>query len=335
MPEITLASDWVEATVSPTAGMLVNAIFTIDGRTHHPFARAPWIGEAGLDDQPGHLRMLGAEFVAVPFGSVGAPARLSPAWQSLVPAENPERPHGRSADEDWSVVESRPDRVSLALDYPKPAGISRVERTITLRPGAAAIDFTLTLHARETVSTAVGLHPILRLPVEPGALELDVDFSRGFTYPGYVWPGVGPTLPGSTFVALDAVPARDGGAVDLSRLPLGSGTEDVVLLADVRGPLVARFRDEGTRVRLDWDRRVIPHLMLWLSDGVLAEEPWNRRYRGLGVEPIAAAFDFDNVVSTHPNPLTDAGHVTSVLVTPGRALHIEYSVEVSSVDQYV
>jgi hypothetical protein len=326
--EIRLSTGRARAVVSTTAGMLLDASFTLDGVEHRPFARAPWLdapGNEDLDGQPGHLRVLGGEFVAVPFGSVGAPEPISPEWSGVVPAASPLRPHGPSADDEWMIVESTGDSVILALDYAEPSGIRRLERSIRIREDAPALDFSLTLHARRPVDTAVGLHPILRLPTTPGALELAVEFERGFTYPGPVWPGAGPTRPGQTFSSLDSVPAH-AGTVDLSRLPLERPTEDVVLLAGATSALHARFLDSMTHVMLDWDRGIVPHLMLWLSDAVLEETPWNGRYRGLGVEPIAAAFDFPNEVSIGANPLAEAGFRTQVHVEPEAPVCIRYSV---------
>lgn len=338
MAGITIAGTAAQATVSPVAGMLIDAAFTIGGTTHRPFARAPWIDadgvpERGLEDQPGHLRMLGGEFVAVPFGSVGAPEGLSPEWSEIVPVEHPARPHGPAADEEWTVLDQAGTSVTLGLQYPEESGIERLERTVAVREDAPALDFSLRIIARRPAEIAVGLHPILRLPTEPRSLRLDAPFSRGYTYPGLVWPGSGVTTPAAEFDRLDAVPAREGFPVDLSRLPLEEPVEDVVLLADASGPVTATFADTGTVAQLDWDRAAIPHVMLWISDRVLQEEPWRGRYRGLGVEPIAAAFDFPDEVSTAPNPLSRADHRTSLAITPASPVTVRYSVEVSSVDR--
>lgn len=333
MAIIQLNGASARAVVSTTAGMLLDAVFTVDGVEHRPLAIAPWVDRTGaaaataeerLDDQPGHLRVLAGEFVAVPFGSVGAPLALEPEWSGIVPAEAPDRPHGPSADEEWTIVDSTDDSVTLALDYPEDSGIARLQRTIRVRADAAALDFAVTIWSRHPVDTAVGLHPILRLPTAPGALELSVEFERGYTYPGSVWPGTGPTRPGQTFSALDSVPARSG-SVDLSRLPLPGPVEDVVLLAGVRSALRARFEDSSTQLVLDWDRDVVPNLMLWVSDSVLEEAPWSGRYRGLGAEPIAAAFDFPNEVSIATNPLSEAGFRTHVHVDPIAPVRIDYS----------
>jgi hypothetical protein len=111
--------------------------------------------------------------------------------------------------------------------------------------------------------------------------------------------------------------------------------QDNVMLTGVTGPFHAQFADTGTRVTIDWDRAVLPHVMLWLSDGVIDEEPWRGRYRGLGVEPLVAAFDFTDAVSTAPNPLTARGVRTAVSLDPERPLVVRHSWEVSSSDPNV
>lgn len=332
---IALVGPHVRVTVSPLAAMVVDAEFVVDGVAHRPLAAAPWLGEPGLESLPGHLRVLGGDFVGLPFGSSGAPEGLVSEWNGLVAPSAPEPPHGPAAEETWQVVDATADHVRLALDFPESSPVARAERVIAIRPDAAAIDFTLEIHARRVGDVSLGLHPILRLPARPGELVLDVPFERGFTYPGHIDPGLGPTAPWRTFDRLDAVPARAGAptsarTVDLTRLPLATPVQDNVLLTGVSGPVVATFLDTRTRVRLDWDRTLLPSLMLWLSDGVIEEEPWRGRYRGLGVEPLAAAFDFADEVSTAPNPLSDANVVTSVALDPSAPVVVRHSLEVSS-----
>lgn len=327
---IELAGDRVRAVVSPLAAMLVDAVFEVDGREHRPLARAPWIGEPGLDRHPGHLRVLGGDFVGLPFGASGAPAGLDPAWVGLVPVDAPEPVHGPAAEFEWSVLEQTADSVTLALDYPLDSPIARVERTIALRAGAAALDFRLVVVARTTTAVSLALHPILRLPASPRELRLDVPFTTGFTYPGRIDPGLGPTAAWREFDSLAAVPTRAGTPVDLSQVPLASPVQDNVMLTGITGPFRALFADTGTRVTIDWDRDVLPSLMLWLSDGVIDEEPWNGRYRGLGVEPLAAAFDFPDSVSIAPNPLSARGVPTAVGLSTAAPLVVHHSIEVDA-----
>lgn len=77
---------------------------------------------------------------------------------------------------------------------------------------------------------------------------------------------------------------------------------------------------------LDWDRDILPSLMLWISDRGAEDPPFNGRYRGLGVEPLAAAFDLADAISTAPNPLNRRGLRTAVEITPQAPVCINYSV---------
>jgi hypothetical protein len=135
--------------------------------------------------------------------------------------------------------------------------------------------------------------------------------------------------PGHNFKALSNVPGRFGGMVDLRRLPLGRETEDVVMLAGMRGPLQAHFTGEGFAVRLDWNRALLPHCLLWIHDRGLDSEPWNGSYRGLGIEPAAAAFDGPWDFSAGSNPLNAVGFATSVLLNPDLPLEFRCSLSLS------
>lgn len=324
MPIVSLCSRDARATVSTTAGMLLEAVFKRDGTTVAPFARAPWGPDPGRH-RPAHLDVLGAEFVAVPFGSAGAPEALQDEWHGLVPAAPPDLPHGLPANTEWTLVAHDEAFVVLALDVPE-GPVARLERRVALRSEAAAVDFQLTVHARRTGAVPVGLHPIFRLPLGAAALQVDAAFERGFTYPGVVPPGAGVAAPGRGFALLDAVPAIDGGIVDLTRLPLGRPVEDVLLLTELSEPVTLRFGDDGSGAVLDWDRTLLPSVLLWLSDRALGGDPWDHRYRGLGVEPVVAAFDLPPETSVGANPLSDAGVATAIRLRPAAPLVVWSSV---------
>jgi hypothetical protein len=87
-----------------------------------------------------------------------------------------------------------------------------------------------------------------------------------------------------------------------------------------------RVAGERGGIEIDWDSAALPHAMIWLSDRQLSDAPWNGRYRGLGIEPIASAFDFPAAVSTAPNPLSEAGHRTWIDLDPARPLHLSHRI---------
>ena len=328
---IALSAPKVRAEVSPTAAMLVDATFIIDGREVHPFAKAPWIGDPDVAAFSGHERVLGGEFVGVPFGSAGRPEGVVPEWVGLIPKLAPSPPHGSAGDLDWAIADQHPDRVRLTLAAP---GGLALQRRIRLDENEPCIHLELEITAATDRRIAVGLHPILRLPEQPRVLSLDVPFTQGWTYPGVVPPGVGATRPWAVFTDLASAPGHDGD-VDLSRLPLGGPIEDLVLLSGITGPVRAHYTDDHTVVTLDWDRAILPSLLMWISDRALVDPPWSGRYRGLGLEAVAAAFDLPNSVSTADTPLSRAGVCTSVELAAGVPLTIRSSVAVSSETPYV
>ncbi len=311
--------------VLPTAGMLAWAEFLVGGKPFRPFARAEWMGSLSDPAIPGHLRELGGEFVGVPFGSSQPPEGMSEAWRKAVGTHQNGTPHGPSADRDWEILSCDGAEARMQLAYEADSPIERLERTISGRDGEPALDFRLDIHARRRASISLGLHPIFRLPEAPGSLELEAEFAMGFTYPGVVPPGKMVTLPDRTFSALAVVPGPSG-PVDLAHLPPGRPVEDVVLLGGVTGPIVLNYRREGVAAVLDWDRSLVRSTLIWLSDHGATDAPFDGRYRGLGVEPIAAAFDLADAVSVAANPLNAKGIATAISVSPDEPVSIRYAV---------
>ena len=298
------------------------------GHTLRPFARAPWADEPGLDPAlPAHMRLLGGEFACVPFGIGGRPQDLLPEWRS--PSWDPVNPapHGRSSDEEWTLVSASDSGVQLRLDYPADDDVAYLVRTISTVPDRPALDLTLAIHARRRTRQPVGLHPILRLPVFPAQLQLEAAFEFGVTYPAHVPPGVSRVESGARFGQLNAIPGIDGADVDYSTLPKEAPTEEMLMLCGVEGPLTVRYRDENAWVRLIWDTAILPSCLLWPSDRSIAEPPWNRRFRGLGVEPIAALFDAAREAAVEANPINAAGVATTVEIPPERPAIIRYRIE--------
>jgi hypothetical protein len=68
--------------------------------------------------------------------------------------------------------------------------------------------------------------------------------------------------------------------------------------------------------------------MMWIHDRGLDDPPWNGRYRGLGLEPMASAFDGPWEVSAGLNPLNAQGFATAVAVDPATPVEFELSLSV-------
>lgn len=314
-----------EATVVTTSAMLTDATFTLPNGPFRPFARAPWVGKVDDPSIVGHLRVLAGDFVGLPFGTGGRTAPNLPDWSRLMTQPANGTIHGPAAHYDWTIVSADERSVTLSLDYEAHSVVRRVERTITAREGAPALDFVMRIHARHKVPISTGLHPNFRLPEQPGRLELKVGFQFGLTHPGQTAVG-----DSQEFSSLDAVP-KDGGRVDMSHIPLSPRTDKNVQLCGVTTPLTGTYLDEGAGFELDWDRDLLPTLMLWHTDGGITGEPWNGQFRAIGLEPLASAFDLHNDVSTGPNPINKRGIKTWVDIDPAKPLEIRHSVRAFAV----
>lgn len=325
------------AEILTTAGMLARCTFIIGDREFSPFAHASWTPE-DVPDLPGHLRVLGAEFVCLPFGEGGPATRLAGGWGSIEFAEPNVPGHGHAADAEWEVVDQRTGGITLRLDYPEGNGISSLERRIDGIPGVSGLTLSLTINARRPTLTSVGVHPILRLPATPRSLAIDARFSFGLTYPADLVVGKTRAERGAVFSNLAAVPLATVAVDELlgehtddfSRLPFEEPTEEVVQLCGVSRPIVVHYLDEDASLSIDWDRRLLPSAQLWISDQALPGPPWNGTYRGLGIEPIASAFDLANDISLQENPISARGVPTSVEVSPSNPLSLEYRIIATS-----
>ena len=318
---IHLETACVRAKVYPTGGLLSEAEFHLgDGRWVKPLAEAPWAGEPLPADTPGHLLRLGGEFFCLPFGGCGPSHDGTPGYEAMFQEPFDQPTHGPAGNAEWTVGAATGGSVTLTLDLPEPHAVARIERMITLGTDRPEARFDMRVEARRKDRVPMAFHPILRLPGQPRRLRLEADFADGFNYPGVHPHRKTLAAPGGRFRRLDAVPGHGGQPQDFSALPPGPIVEDNILLAGMRGPVTATFLDEGFRLVTDWDRTQLPHAMLWLHDRATEDRPWNGRYRGLGIEPMAACFDGPWRVSAGENPLAAAGFTTAVEVDPAREI---------------
>ncbi len=315
----TLAWQHGKAEVLTTAAMLADCTFFVNGKPFRPFARAPWMGTIQDRSIIGHLRELGGDFVGVPFGSGSRGETALPDWAPLMDYPPTHPIHGPSGDTEWTIIEATERSITLSLAYPATSPIKRLERTITVRNDVPALDFTLTIHARRTAETSIGLHPIFRLPEHRGDLVLSAEFAFGLTHPRQTAPGQA-----QEFWDLSAVP-QGNSHVDLAHPPLAQPNLNVQLCG-MQSPITATYTSEGAGVVLDWDRNLLPSLQIWHTDRGIDGPPWHGRYRGLGLEPIAAAFDLSDAASTSPNPINRRGVATSIRISEDKPTTIRHSV---------
>ena len=295
-----------QATVLTTAAMLAECHFTLPSGDFSPFAQAPWMGSVHDPEIPGHLRELGGDFACLPFG-IGREVRNPPQnWKPLMTGATSGQIHGPAADEEWEVLMASASAITLGLYYPETSPVLRVERTLTGRANEPTLDCEFRIFARRRTAISAGLHPILRLPEKPGRLHIDANFAFGLTHPAYG---------GAEFSRLDRV-RGSAGIVDLSHVPLLPRADINAQLCGMLGPLRATYLDEGAGLEIDWDRALLPSLQIWHTDRGIGGAPWHNAYRGIGLEPVASAFDLDSSVSCAPNPISARGVATAIQIDP-------------------
>jgi hypothetical protein len=317
-------------TVQRLGAMLAPVTFVLaDGRQVSPFHIAPWADERGSETLPGILRKLRGEWPCVPFGYSVSPEGWPDDWSRLMGSPEPdEEAHGHSSNHEWAWLEGNGRSLSLALDYPASSPVARVERTVTPDPAAPAVDIEFSIFVRRACRLPIGLHPVFRLPAEAGAAELDLGaFDHGRTYPSDVEPGAALFAKDATFDRLTAVPARAGGTVDASRLPLAAGTEELLQIQGLDGTVALANHAEGYRVKLSWQKEHFPSLLLWYSNRGRKASPWNGRHVAIGIEPVCSPFGLGPATAIADNPIARSGTPTALGFTPERPFATRYRIE--------
>ncbi len=289
------------AGVRGLSGALTDLEFDLGGRPVRPLAAPPWGARPHLAGDPPapHLTVLGGEWPCVPFGRSAAD----------------EVKHGFGTDSVWRLERSGATSAALSIDYPRDHPVERLERCITLSDDAPRVDLTLTIHARRATNLPVGLHPILALPRTAGALRLaPAPHGAIFTAPARLAPAGSRLVPDQRIGADGIAHRQDGGTLCLWHQP-GPESEELVLIRDCGGVLEAENRDDGYTTRLTWDAATLPHLLLWVANPGLGQEPRLRGFRGLGAEPVAAYFD------------DTSGGIEGLAIAPDTPLTIRYAIE--------
>ncbi|CAM2140647.1 Aldose 1-epimerase [Pararobbsia alpina] len=315
------------AEVQALGGMLAPLTFRLaDGRSLQAMQIAPWAGTKEAAGQPGIMQRLRGDWPCVPFGGPAVPDGLPAEWQIKVPDDTWQ--HGYGANHEWQCIESRGDRLTIAIDYPEDLAIARLERRFVADPTGARLDVELTVHARRTVRVPIALHPTFRIPREPGRVVLEpARHGAIHTYPVPTEPGVSRVLANATADSLSRLPGVDGHPVDLSRVPLPYTTEELIFVTDIGAQegtpqFALHYLDEQVHIGLGWDRTAMPDVMLWFSNGGRQAVPWSGRHYALGVEPVNGLFDLGRIASVpDSHPLASR---TGVTFESGRPWSMRY-----------
>lgn len=321
--------------VQRLGGMMAPVHFRLkDGRTVSPLHVAPWANEPVSGEVPGILRRLRGEWPCVPFGYSVPGAGWPREWADVMsPAAEYEEVHGFSSNHPWEWVESDGTRLRLALDYPASSPVARVEREIVPDPAGPAVTLTFRIFVRRQCRLPIGLHPVFRLPAEPGAARLELgSFDIGRTYPETVEPGKAIFAANAIFRDIGAVPARDGGlAIDASLLPFRVDTEELLQIEGLAGEVALANLSDGYRAKLSWNPKHFPSLLLWMSNRGRTAPPWNGRHLAIGIEPVCSPFGLGAPTALADNPIARSGVPTALEFEPEQPFETHYRLSVEPI----
>lgn len=311
----------LRGTVDLRGGVLSSLTWSAqEGAEQAIFYRAPWLDEDAAQQMlPPLFQHLAGEWVGVPFGCVQTSDNLFSS----------DAPHGLPVNGHWQCQCHDQHSIQLRYDYEQDYPLQRLLRRIDLQ-NDGVVDFSLTIHARDNCQFPVGIHPIFPSGGEAGNVIIDAGESDGgITYPYTVEPGSSQALPGSTFSHLSEVPAVAGGYLDLRKLPLSRNTEEIVQLLKPHSPITLRYPKSKLRIELLWDTRLLPHCLLWISNGGRKSPPWEGKNFCLGVEPVCSAWDLGPDSMT-PNLLQQSGARTCIALQAGEQFTVKYQLRCST-----
>jgi hypothetical protein len=298
--------------------------FTVDGR--EIFHTAHWVGTPAAEAAGSVIDAhLAGDFLAAPFGT-----------SDLVS----DPPHGWSANSRWHPVVRAEDGACAVMKLALEREVMGAKITKELR----FCDGHPVLYQRHVISGGAGgltfaHHPMFR--VSPG--------DRIAYSPKRAAVSNAPLETAHILAAnarsedLTRFPGADGGTVDLTRYPRGSGPgetgsgqtghEDFVTLieADTGGigwTAVSRAA-AGDIVVVLKDSRVMPVTMLWISNGGRGYAPWDGRHDGvLGIEDGCAAGADGHRAALGDNAVAREGVVTAFALRAEGRITLRHAIAV-------
>ncbi|MCX5513106.1 hypothetical protein C3941_01505 [Kaistia algarum] len=309
----TIEAKGIRATLDLRVGHIRRLVVERDGKSLEPLNSAPWVDDAAIIEDETllpNLRFLSGDFFCAPFST-----------SDVVEAP----PHGWPANSRWRVltVEAHPEGGTIArYELERDVLGARLIKEFTLRDGHP---FLYERHVFIGGSGAVPVanHAMVRLPTGGTLSFSEKRFAFTPETPLEPDPAMGRyalAYP-SRFDDLSAAPLKDGGTANLTAYPFAQRHEDFVALVEAAaeglGWAAAARTDQGDLFVSLRNVAELPLTMLWLSNGGRDYVPWNGRHVGvLGIEEGRTYAGYGHRASTHPNPLTEAGVPTALVLDP-------------------
>lgn len=309
-----IATDGISVVFDPKGGVIDDVIISCDdGRELHPLHKAPWTRISGPlpDSVPLIERRLAGDFFCAPFAMTRRPG---------VPL------HGWSANGDWQRASGSTQGMAVGLyNLRQDIEGAKLTKEIRLRPGHPVVYQTHTF-VGGTGHIPIAHHAMLHVP---GGARLSFSGkTSGRTGP--VPPERAPTRGRSIlaypqeFQSLTSVRQCDGKFIDATFYPFDQNHEDVVVLTEKAsaslGWSAAVAAQDGFVFFGLKDARILPHTVLWMSNGGRYYSPWNGRHTAvIGIEEAAVDFHLPDEV------IAGAAIPTGLPLDPERTTMVRYA----------
>ena len=274
--------------------MLAPVTFVLaDGRQVSPLHVAPWADEPEAAGLPGILGGCAASGPAFPSAIRCRPRAGRPTGRASWGRRKPTRRCTATAsNHEWRGCPTTAASLAAGARLSgvrarSPASSARSRPIRTHRPSTRASRIAV----RRPCRLPIGLHPVFRLPPQPGAARAG---GRASTMAAPI------RAPSSLarrclradrrFAALAAVPARAGGSVDAGAVPFAADVEELLQLKGLdgrrRSPTMRRAIACGSPGR----RSISRACFSGIRTAAARQPPWNGRHLALGIEPICSPF---------------------------------------------
>lgn len=304
----TISTDGLTLAFRPESGIIDDLVISCAGAKElRPLHKAPWVraGEQLPDTVALVEQRLAGDFFCAPFGKT-----------------SPDIPiHGWAANGTWKKIGSAsPGAATYELQETVQG--ARLTKHLTLHPGHPVL---YQAHVFEDGDGVIPIahHAMIHVPggarlsfsakasgfTPTGALETDPKRGRSvLAYPQH-------------FSSLAKVARVDGGISDASLYPFDKDHEDLIIMSEAPGNRLgwsaALAQKEGFLFFALKDAALLPHTVLWMSNGGRSYTPWDSRHHAvIGIEE--ASLDYRLIEDPRDRP-------AGLALGPGKSSTIRYA----------
>jgi len=322
-----LLGDYGQLSLQANGGMIGPAKFNLPGLDPiNPLTCPNWHDRAGAQDWLPLIKNLCGDFICAPYGAPDMSETLPQNWKQNTGKKfaNDNWFHGFAVNNLWDVQIDEGDLTSGQMICHPPAShpFEQVSRKVSLLSDGAGYQVELNIVARSDIKFPLALHPCFLLPDQPDSLSLEVATAgSGWTYPVRLIDENAPIAINARFDGLNAVPLIEGGEMDLTRLPPDKPFEALVQIGAPEGKVRLVYEKLGFEIIFSYDAELLPSLVIWISNCGRTEAPFDGKFKTLGIEAVAGAFDLGpQVSSSKENPVAKEGISTFIELSAGEKL---------------